>query len=209
MCLHLQLTGGVLNWVSNEYCIGPPWTSADSRNASILFVKTSCPSSRHLDLFFFSPPHWENHRRSLNFLPPCLPAACHSVSARRQNLLNDNMHNALLESGQIGSEAKGAHGTRLLLDACGNTSEVESSAHWSLRYCVPPLTADCFCLAEQVGQEILSNLHSDREKIQRARERVSGQSVCLLVDWRCDSSRECIQFSDTGRMKMQLTVVCT
>lgn len=28
-------------------------------------------------------------------------------------------------------------------------------------------------LTEQVGQEILSNLHSDREKIQRARERVS------------------------------------
>ena len=29
-------------------------------------------------------------------------------------------------------------------------------------------------LTEQVGQEILSNLHSDREKIQRARERVSA-----------------------------------
>lgn len=28
-------------------------------------------------------------------------------------------------------------------------------------------------LLEQVGQEMLSNLHSDREKIQRARERVS------------------------------------
>lgn len=30
-----------------------------------------------------------------------------------------------------------------------------------------------FYLTEQVGQEILSNLNSDREKIQRARERVS------------------------------------
>lgn len=29
-------------------------------------------------------------------------------------------------------------------------------------------------LPEQVGQEILTNLHSDREKIQRARERVSA-----------------------------------
>lgn len=31
----------------------------------------------------------------------------------------------------------------------------------------------CAFFAEQVGQEILSNLHTDREKIQRARERVS------------------------------------
>ncbi len=30
-----------------------------------------------------------------------------------------------------------------------------------------------YSLTEQVGQEILANLHSDREKIQRARERVS------------------------------------
>lgn len=36
-------------------------------------------------------------------------------------------------------------------------------------YCVSPL----FCLSEQVGQEILANLHSDREKIQRSRDRVS------------------------------------
>lgn len=35
-------------------------------------------------------------------------------------------------------------------------------------YCVSPL----FCLSEQVGQEILANLHSDREKIQRSRDRV-------------------------------------
>lgn len=34
--------------------------------------------------------------------------------------------------------------------------------------------AGCSFLAEQVGQEILANLHSDREKIQRARERVSA-----------------------------------
>lgn len=32
-------------------------------------------------------------------------------------------------------------------------------------------------LVEQVGQEILSNLHSDREKIQRARERVSTHII--------------------------------
>lgn len=35
----------------------------------------------------------------------------------------------------------------------------------------------CASLSEQVGQEILSNLHTDREKIQRARERVSKHSA--------------------------------
>lgn len=32
-------------------------------------------------------------------------------------------------------------------------------------------------LTEQVGQEILANLHTDREKIQRARERVSATNA--------------------------------
>lgn len=84
--------------MSNEYCIGPPWTSTDSHNASILFVKTSCPSSRHLGMFsfsFFSPPHEDDHRQSSNFLPPRSPAACHSVRACRQNLHNDGIHDAL------------------------------------------------------------------------------------------------------------------
>lgn len=36
-------------------------------------------------------------------------------------------------------------------------------------------------LTEQVGQEILANLHSDREKIQRARERVGTHThTCHL-----------------------------
>ncbi len=40
----------------------------------------------------------------------------------------------------------------------------------------PHLNMACFSsypLTEQVGQEILTNLHSDREKIQRSRDRVS------------------------------------
>lgn len=36
-------------------------------------------------------------------------------------------------------------------------------------------------LTEQVGQEILANLHSDREKIQRARERVSAHVSALIA----------------------------
>uniref|UniRef100_A0A8C7GIG9 Vesicle transport through interaction with t-SNAREs 1A n=1 Tax=Oncorhynchus kisutch TaxID=8019 RepID=A0A8C7GIG9_ONCKI len=44
----------------------------------------------------------------------------------------------------------------------------ESQRTHAYLYCVSPL----FCLSEQVGQEILANLHSDREKIQRSRDRL-------------------------------------
>lgn len=46
------------------------------------------------------------------------------------------------------------------------------------------------CLTEQVGQEILSNLHSDREKIQRARERVSCTHTACMDSSVC--SNKCL-----------------
>ncbi len=49
----------------------------------------------------------------------------------------------------------------------------------------PHLNMACFSsypLTEQVGQEILTNLHSDREKIQRSRDRVSLHPQKLSLD---------------------------
>lgn len=48
-------------------------------------------------------------------------------------------------------------------------------------------------LAEQVGQEILANLHSDREKIQRARERVSAHVSVLIARETLENVRTCKQ----------------
>lgn len=136
--------------MSNEYCIGPPWTSNDSRNASILFVKTSCLSSRHLGVFFFFPPHEENHRLSSNFLPPRLPATLSELVVK--NLHNDGMHDALLGTHAVqyrtdrrDQRCLFAHVTSHPVRACWRTRKVESSAHrflwWPLKYCVPPLIA--------------------------------------------------------------------
>ncbi|XP_055006535.1 vesicle transport through interaction with t-SNAREs homolog 1A [Boleophthalmus pectinirostris] len=72
---------------------------------------------------------------------------------------SDEVRNELLGEDAGSSENQRAH----LLD---NTERLErSSRRLEAGYQIAVET-------EQVGQEILSNLHSDREKIQRARERL-------------------------------------
>ncbi|KAM4526781.1 vesicle transport through interaction with t-SNAREs homolog 1A isoform 1-T1 [Fundulus diaphanus] len=72
---------------------------------------------------------------------------------------SDEVRNELLGDDAISSEGQRAH----LLD---NTERLErSSRRLEAGYQIAVET-------EQVGQEILSNLHTDREKIQRARERL-------------------------------------
>uniref|UniRef100_A0A3Q0T9T9 Vesicle transport through interaction with t-SNAREs homolog 1A n=1 Tax=Amphilophus citrinellus TaxID=61819 RepID=A0A3Q0T9T9_AMPCI len=99
---------------------------------------------------------------------------------------SDEVRNELLGDDAGSSESQRAH----LLD---NTEKLErSSRRLEAGYQIAVET-------EQVGQEILTNLHSDREKIQRARERVSTRlipartrasvltSVCEIVS--CYSQR--------------------
>uniref|UniRef100_A0A3B3R7C0 Vesicle transport through interaction with t-SNAREs homolog 1A n=1 Tax=Paramormyrops kingsleyae TaxID=1676925 RepID=A0A3B3R7C0_9TELE len=81
---------------------------------------------------------------------------------------SDEVRNELLEGEGASSENQRAH----LLD---NTERLErSSRRLEAGYQIAVET-------EQVGQEILANLHSDREKIQRSRDRVSAAEFNLSL----------------------------
>ncbi|KAI3365208.1 hypothetical protein L3Q82_010306 [Scortum barcoo] len=89
----------------------------------------------------------------------CAQGSLTPMKKRSRIAYSDEVRNELLGDDASSSENQRAH----LLD---NTEKLErSSRRLEAGYQIAVET-------EQVGQEILANLHSDREKIQRARERV-------------------------------------
>uniref|UniRef100_A0A9J8BQT6 Vesicle transport through interaction with t-SNAREs 1A n=2 Tax=Cyprinus carpio TaxID=7962 RepID=A0A9J8BQT6_CYPCA len=105
---------------------------------------------------------------------------------------SDEVRNELLGDDGSSSESQRAH----LLD---NTERLErSSRRLEAGYQIAVET-------EQVGQEILSNLHSDREKIQRSRDRLRETDANLGKSSRILTGmlRRCLNYHPDGTHSLQ------